>query len=154
MDRGRIDSRVPCPVSPVPVSALRRCRQPVPARVIEGPLRRPLRVSSERRGFAGGAVVSCAGPWRTSGAWWEDAHESHKSEVASRKSGERGPAAPKPAMNLAVERGPVSPKPVENSAREGGWSRDEWDVAMADGTVYRIFRDRTTAGWFIEGTFD
>ncbi len=103
-------SPIPDPRFPIPdpCSALRRCRPPVPARVAEDPHHRPLRVSSERRGFAGGAVASCAGPWRTSGAWWED----------------------------------------------DSWARDEWDVALADGTVYRVFRDRVTDGWFIEGTFD
>jgi protein ImuB len=50
-------------------SALRRCRQPVPARVaLAGG--RPVRVSTDRRGFTDGAVVGCAGPWRSSGAWW------------------------------------------------------------------------------------
>ena len=56
--------------SPQPlVSALRRCRHPVPARVVvaEG---RPVRVTTDRRGFAGGAVTRCVGPWRTSGDWW------------------------------------------------------------------------------------
>jgi hypothetical protein len=48
------------------VSALRRCRQPVPARVTlaHG---RPARVTTERRGFVGGAVRLCAGPWRSWG---------------------------------------------------------------------------------------
>jgi hypothetical protein len=41
----------------------------VPARVavVDG---RPVRVTTDRRGYGGGAVVRCAGPWRTSGAWW------------------------------------------------------------------------------------
>src|SRR5207249_2127155 len=51
------------------VSAMRRCRQPVPARVAMAG-GRPIRVTTDRRGFAGGAVVHCAGPWRTSGNWW------------------------------------------------------------------------------------
>ena len=51
------------------VSTLHRCRRPVPARVVleNG---RPVRVTTDRRGFAGGRVMTCAGPWRTSGAWW------------------------------------------------------------------------------------
>lgn len=91
------------------VSALRRCRPPVPARVAvaDG---RPLRVTTDRRGFAGGAVIDCAGPWRTSGEWWEQAST--------------------------------------------GWNRDEWDVAMKDGAVYCIFRDRNTEGWFIDAIVD
>src|SRR5262249_22236432 len=57
-------------------SALRRCRQPVPARVAVVDCR-PVRVTSDRRGFAGGAVVRCAGPWRTSGEWWTTSRWVH-----------------------------------------------------------------------------
>jgi protein ImuB len=88
-------------------TALRRCRQPVPARVAVGADGRPVRVTTDRRGFAGGGVTACVGPWRTSGEWWEK-----------------------------------------------GWNRDEWDVALNDGAVYRIFRDRSTDGWFIEAIVD
>ena len=88
------------------VSALRRCRQPVPARaVIEGGC--PTRLTTDRRGYAGGRVLTAAGPWRTSGEWWGKA-----------------------------------------------WNRDEWDVALADGAGYRIFRDRDTDGWFIDAIVD
>jgi hypothetical protein len=34
------------------------------------------------------------------------------------------------------------------------WDRDEWDVALGDGAVYRIFRDRETDGWFIDAIVD
>jgi hypothetical protein len=43
---------------------------------------------------------------------------------------------------------------ARDSGGSGPWSRDEWDVALADGAVYRIFRDRTTDGWFIDGVLD
>ena len=26
----------------------------------------------DRRGVSGGEIVDCAGPWRTSGHWWDD----------------------------------------------------------------------------------
>jgi len=29
-----------------------------------------VRVTTDRRGFAGGSVVSVSGPWKTSGEWW------------------------------------------------------------------------------------
>jgi protein ImuB len=90
------------------VSALRRCRQPVPARVVAED-DRPVRVTTDRRGYAGGSVVHAAGPWRTSGNWWEG---------------------------------------------QSAWNRDEWEVSLSDGGVYRIFRDRETEGWFIDGIFD
>ena len=35
-----------------------------------------------------------------------------------------------------------------------GWRRDQWDVALEDGTVCRIFQDRATKGWFLEGVID
>jgi protein ImuB len=53
-----------------------------------------------------GHVVSCAGPWRTSGDWWT--------------------ADP--------------------------WSRDEWDVALSDGALYRIYIEQ--GRWFVEGSYD
>jgi len=55
---------------PRPVVALRRFRAPVPARVREED-GRPVRVWIERSGVGGGRVANAAGPWRTSGAWWD-----------------------------------------------------------------------------------
>jgi protein ImuB len=116
----------PWPASPanvpasVPIGALRRCRQPVPARVVAD-AGRPVRVTSDRRGFSGGAVVTATGPWRTSGHWWDET------------SGSGGAAAGRLA---------------------GPWDRDEWDVALSDRARYRVFRDRATDAWFIEGIFD
>lgn len=93
-----------------PGTALRRFRLPIPVRVqvCDG---RPARLTTDRRGVAGGAVVQAAGPWRTSGEWW---HEGH--------------------------------------AR--AWDRDEWDVALADGTVYRLFVEREVGHWFLDGVMD
>jgi protein ImuB len=89
-------------------NALRRFRFPVPARVQvqEG---RPIRIVTDRNGFSSGAVVQAAGPWRTSGEWWQDGQ---------------------------------------------AWDRDEWDVAMADGTIYRLVVERGVGQWFLEGTMD
>jgi protein ImuB len=114
-------SAAPSPESSIPVvSALRRCRPPIPARVGVGPDHRPLRVTTDRRGVAGGGVVSCAGPWRTSGEWW-----------------------------VSADHPPGRPDRPDQP-----WSRDEWDVALSDGAVYRIFRDRATDGWFIDAIVD
>ena len=64
----------PSPQSPVPSPcsvAFRRFRLPVPARVTlhDG---RPIRLTPDRHGISGGAVVDSAGPWRTSGHWWDE----------------------------------------------------------------------------------
>ena len=102
--------------------ALRRFRSPVPARVTveQG---RPVRVVTDRRSLAGGRVDVSAGPWRTSGNWWED-------------------AASTPAAG-AASRGVIA-----------AWDRDEWDVTLADGATYRLFTERGTRAWFVDGLFD
>ncbi|MEZ5293551.1 MAG: hypothetical protein R2745_20880 [Vicinamibacterales bacterium] len=66
------EPRAPGPGFPGPGCsvAFRRFRLPVPARVTvqDG---RPVRLLPDRRGLSGGAIVECAGPWRTSGHWWD-----------------------------------------------------------------------------------
>ncbi len=34
------------------------------------------------------------------------------------------------------------------------WNRDEWDVALESGTLYRLFRELDSGRWFIEGSYD
>ena len=34
------------------------------------------------------------------------------------------------------------------------WDRDEWDVSLSDGSVCRIYRDRVTDHWFLDGVLD
>jgi protein ImuB len=36
----------------------------------------------------------------------------------------------------------------------GTWNRDEWDVALKSGIVCRIYQDRTTERWFLDGIYD
>ena len=53
-------------------SVLRRFRPPVAVRVtVERG--RPVQMAIDRRGMPGGRVVQAAGPWRTSGGWWDQA---------------------------------------------------------------------------------
>ena len=106
--KGKPDCGLGVSVPRCPVSvALRRFRIPIPVRVRmeQG---RPIRIVIDRRGFGGGGVTRCAGPWRTAGHWWSD----------------------------------------------GIWDRDEWDVTLGDGATYRVFRDRGSAAWFLEGVVD
>jgi len=103
------EPRNPGTPEPAGVGALRRFRLPIAARVVVEH-HTPVRVMPSARGIPGGAVVACAGPWRSSGYWW------------------------------ALDR--------------SAWDRDEWDVELADGGVYRVARDRTAGGWVIEGAID
>jgi protein ImuB len=117
------------------VSALRRCRRPVPARVVMTE-NRPVAVTTDRRGFAGGRVQACAGPWRSSGEWWL-AGEAGLVDRAGRagETDKHPPARPH--------------QPAQSS-----WDRDEWDVSLSDGGMYRIFQDRDTDRWFIDAIVD
>jgi protein ImuB len=38
--------------------------------------------------------------------------------------------------------------------RPDSWNRDEWDMALSDGALYRIYRDHLLKQWFIEGAYD
>ena len=106
---------------PLP-TVLRRFRIPVPARVqVEDGA--PAHVATDRAGLANGRVVRAAGPWRTSGEWWQ----LSDARLQVRPGG-----------------GPV----------QVGWNRDEWDVALGDGGIYRLYRDRHRNRWFVDGIVD
>src|SRR5262249_31722743 len=53
-------------------------------------------------------VTGCAGPWRSSGDWWD----------------------------------------------VDAWARDEWDVALSDGTLCRLAHDLRTGAWFLHAVYD
>ena len=91
---------------------LRRFRPPLAVRV-DVARGRPARVFIDRRGMPGGVVEQSAGPWRSSGAWWQ--------------AGAHG---------------------------ADDWDRDEWDVALSDGSVCRVFRARADGKWFLDGVVD
>jgi protein ImuB len=95
--------------------ALRRFRpaRAVRVRVDRG---RPAHVAIDRRGMPGGRVEQSAGPWRSSGEWWDQAQAAHD---------------------------------IQRS-----WNRDEWDVAFSDGSVCRLFHERDTGRWFLDGVLD
>jgi protein ImuB len=44
--------------------------------------------------------------------------------------------------------------PCDGEGVAPGWDRDEWDVLASDGGLYRVFRDRVTGRWFVDGLVD
>jgi len=129
--------------SGIPAVAVRRFRYPVPARVsVDGGV--PVRVSIDRRGFNGGRVEQYAGPWRTSGGWWMTA-------ASTSRVSEAGVDTPK-LHSGEFDRS--ASKPRRGGPGPGGWDRDEWDVTLSDGATYRMYRDRATDAWFVDGVVD
>jgi len=98
---------------------------------------RPVRVQTDRQGFTSGAIAQAAGPWRTSGNWW-----SVSGQV--RQAGELGQVG-----SVGIPNQPYPPDPPDQP-----WDRDEWDVAMTDGTIYRLVVEREVGQWFLEGVID
>ena len=136
------ESRIPNPKLQGPlISVLRRFRVPVTARVTVD-WGRPVRVATGHRSVDGGRVVMCAGPWRTSGHWWTG--RVSEAGRASRASFESRIQNPESREGTNERYSPYSPC----------WDRDEWDVALTDGGVYRIYRDRGQRSWFVEGVID
>ncbi len=93
--------------------ALRRFRPPLKA-LVEVREGRPARLFCAREGesILGREVLWAAGPWRTSGEWWNNP-----------------------------------------------WDCEQWDVAVVatsgrNTALYRIYLDRTTNEWNVEGTYD
>jgi protein ImuB len=127
--------------SPDREMVIRRFRLPVPARV---DLDRgcPVRVTTMRRGLAGGRVLERAGPWRSSGGWWApDANHDVKTGAASHR-----PERAKASRGVAGAGG-GAPAQIKK------WTIDDWEVALPDG-VYRIVRDRDSNRWFLAGILD
>jgi len=73
-------------------------------------------------------VISIAGPWRYQGEWWATADEAQERSAAA-SSGWQGNA---PAT----------------------YARDYYELALADGGVYRVYRDHYTLQWFLDGVYD
>jgi protein ImuB len=59
-------------------------------------------------------------------------------------------------VGLASGRVEMSAGPWRTSGEwwADGWRRDEWDVALDDGTVCRIYRDHGTSAWFMDAVVD
>jgi protein ImuB len=42
----------------------------------------------------------------------------------------------------------------ESEKEAAAWNRDEWDVALESGALYRLFEEAGSRRWFIEGSYD
>jgi len=84
-------------------------------------------------------VVSAAGPWRRQGEWWADRGG------ADDEAGDRGGASGNDGARRGGDRGAQAP---------AAYARDYYDLALADGGVYRLYCDLYTGKWYVDGLYD
>ena len=41
-----------------------------------------------------------------------------------------------------------------SAGENASWNRDEYDLALSDGALYRLYLDRPSKNWFVEGVYD
>ncbi len=123
-----------------PVTALRIIRPPLPASV-EVRERRPVRLSCEPPALSGN-VIWTAGPWRSSGEWWEQG-------IGERQH---------PSLDIGdPASSSESPFANRHSPLTCGWVRDEWDIAVESDSgivLCRLSHNAATQAWTIEGIYD
>ncbi|HTT74551.1 MAG TPA: DNA polymerase Y family protein [Candidatus Binataceae bacterium] len=74
-------------------------------------------------------VIFAAGPWRYQGEWWAGSIDSPAAD-----SGE--------------------PAGAWQAAAPNAYARDYYELALADGQVYRVYCDLRTMKWFVDGMYD
>ncbi len=152
--------------------SLRRLRPPFSAEVVlrDG---EPVRVNCSELGTLDPLhdnVIWAAGPWRTSGNWWEKATEKPKIGRTEEQSKNRRSGEPK---NSNEELGTRNEDPTANQELETehnsaeNWNSEEWDIALAltrrgasrrerttEIALYRLVRNRIANRWSVDGAYD
>jgi nucleotidyltransferase/DNA polymerase involved in DNA repair len=121
--------------SSAPITALRMFRPPLRAKVTlhDG---QPKHVVCPKRKEVQGEILWMAGPWRSSGDWWEqDGWARDEWDIAIQSS-----------AKLSAIRYPLSAKKQSST---NGHSSEEPTLAL-----YRLVHDRLGGEWFVEGTYD
>lgn len=126
--------------SSVPVTALRMFRPPLHATVTmrDG---KPCHVVCPKRKEISGEILWMAGPWRSSGDWWEqDGWARHEWDIAMQ--------LPVTSGQWSVSRSPKFTVSRRSSIAGGA------ALEKADWALYRLVQDLLSGKWFVEGTYD
>jgi protein ImuB len=122
--------------SQAPITALRMFRPPLRAIVTlrDG---KPAHLVCPKRKEVHGEILWTAGPWRSSGDWWE----------------EDGWA--RDEWDIAIQSSVVSRQSsVRKSLVVGRWSLANHTSAKSNLALYRLVHDLLNGHWFVEGTYD
>jgi protein ImuB len=166
------------------VQAITVRAEPTPARSVQFSLLDPAQPSPERLAETMARLHSWTAAGRGGAAALLDTHRPGAFAVGTFAPGPVTPRAPAPGSPRVALRAFRPPRPARVAVRDGApafvaaagvrgavvdhagpwrasgdwwdvaWSREEWDVALLAGGVYRIFRDRLREAWFVEGELD
>ena len=166
------------------VQAITVRAEPTPARAVQFSLLDPAQPSPERLAETMARLHSWTAGGRGGVAALLDTHRPGAFAVGTFAPGPVTPRAPAPGSPRVALRAFRPPRPARVAVRDGApdfvaatgvrgavvahagpwrasgdwwdvaWSREEWDVALLGGGVYRIFRDRLREAWFVEGELD
>ena len=136
------------PDTQCPRIALRRFRIPVPARVrMEHD--KPQHVTIDRAAaHLGSKITDPIGSWIA-----VPGSQLGGCVKCLRRGGLRDTGGPTSHRHREKTTSPCVRVSVARSRCEE-WDRDEWDVTLSDGATYRIFRERATHAWFVDGSYD
>ena len=76
-------------------------------------------------------VIFAAGPWRHQGEWWAGSNDDQAASPNTK----------------------TTPGAWQATA-PAAYARDYYELALADGQVYRAYCDRATMKWFVDGMYD
>ena len=76
-------------------------------------------------------VIAIAGPWRRQGEWWATAASASKGAGSN---------------NLHAA--------AWQAGAPAAFARDYYELSLADGGVYRMYRDHYSGKWFVDGVYD
>jgi protein ImuB len=166
------------------VQAITVRAEPTPARAVQFSLLDPAQPSPERLAETMARLHSWTAAGRGGAAALLDTHRPGAFAVGTFAPGPVTPRAAAPRSPRVALRAFRPPRPARVTVRDGApafvaaagvrgavvahagpwrasgdwwdvaWSREEWDVALLAGGVYRIFRDRLREAWFVEGELD
>jgi protein ImuB len=124
--------------SSAPITALRMFRPPLRATVTlrDG---KPTYVVCHKRKDVQGEILWMAGPWRSSGDWWEqDGWSRDEWDIAI-----QSPVASRQSLGVQL---PIAGR---QASVMSGFLQGESAMAL-----YRLVHDLLSGGWFVEGTYD
>jgi protein ImuB len=165
-----------------PVVSVRLAVEPAAPRFVQQGLFVPLAPEPEKLEVTLARIGKLVGPEQVGTAELLDTHRPGAFQMRRWDPGSAAAPSAGPCLALRVFRPPLratvqlqAERPLRVAARQvrgevvaragpwrfsgdwwtsQAWARDEWDVVLQSGALYRLCWDRPAAAWFVEGAYD